>query len=256
MLKDVGEWLAIELKCCQPLTYEVSVGTDARRLPLGADHRTRGEVVHRRRVRPADGGAPVEGSGALSPAPLLAAFLLLGPTDGGPIAWLVDEEQAFSESIRTGKPVLVEAWAEWCTACKLMDRQTWSDPAVRREVQRRFVPLRLDFRRHAGQRPEKRCLRGAGPSHRSLLPCPWLPRSLRTANHRVSPASGDAGLPGRTALNTERARLPQGVRGVVDEESRRGLGTAGAHGFRPAASRASAVSMTPTRSGTGLSATS
>jgi thiol:disulfide interchange protein len=26
-----------------------------------------------------------------------------------------------------------------------MDRQTWSDPAVRREVQRRFVPLRLDF---------------------------------------------------------------------------------------------------------------
>jgi hypothetical protein len=49
----------------------------------------------------------------LSPAPLLAAFLLLGPTDGGPIAWLVDEEQVFSESIRTGKPVLVEAWAEW-----------------------------------------------------------------------------------------------------------------------------------------------
>ena len=81
----------------------------------------------------------------MSPALLLAASLLLGPTDGGPIAWLVDEEQAFSESSRTGKPVLVDAWAEWCTACKLMDRQTWSDPAVRREVQRRFVPLRLDF---------------------------------------------------------------------------------------------------------------
>src|SRR5215470_7516681 len=26
VLKDVGEWLAIVIKCCQPLTYEVSVG--------------------------------------------------------------------------------------------------------------------------------------------------------------------------------------------------------------------------------------
>jgi len=81
----------------------------------------------------------------LSPVPLLAALLLLGPTDGGPIPWFLDEELAFSESTRTGKPVLVDAWAEWCTACKLMDRQTWSDPAVRREVQKRFIPLRLDF---------------------------------------------------------------------------------------------------------------
>jgi thioredoxin:protein disulfide reductase len=61
------------------------------------------------------------------------------------IDWLHDEDRAFAESRRTGKPVLVEAWAEWCTACKLMDRNSWSDPAVQREVRERFVPLRLDF---------------------------------------------------------------------------------------------------------------
>jgi len=61
------------------------------------------------------------------------------------IDWLHDEDRAFAESRRTGKPVLVEAWAEWCTACKLMDRRSWSDPTVQQEVRERFVPLRLDF---------------------------------------------------------------------------------------------------------------
>ena len=84
-------------------------------------------------------------------APLIAVAMLLSPAGraGGPtgaqIDWVLDEEQAFAESARTGKPVLVDAWAEWCTACKLMDRGTWADPAVRKEVARHFVPLRLDF---------------------------------------------------------------------------------------------------------------
>jgi len=85
---------------------------------------------------------------------LVLAFLAISGLGGGlarsarraePIIWLDDEQQAFRESTRTGKPVLVEAWAQWCTACKLMDRNTWSDPAVRREVRKHFVPLRLDL---------------------------------------------------------------------------------------------------------------
>jgi thiol:disulfide interchange protein DsbD len=64
---------------------------------------------------------------------------------GSPIAWLHDEGQAFSESQRTGKPVLVDAWAQWCAACTLLDRNTWSDARVQREVRARFVPLRIDF---------------------------------------------------------------------------------------------------------------
>ncbi|HZX42266.1 MAG TPA: thioredoxin family protein [Myxococcaceae bacterium] len=85
---------------------------------------------------------------------LVLAFLAISGLGGGlarsarqaePIIWLDDEHQAFRESTRSGKPVLVEAWAEWCTACKLMDRNTWSDPTVQREVRKHFVPLRLDL---------------------------------------------------------------------------------------------------------------
>lgn len=63
----------------------------------------------------------------------------------GAIAWLRDEDRAFSEAGRTGRPVLVDAWAEWCAGCKLLDRDTWSDPDVQREVRAHFVPLRIDF---------------------------------------------------------------------------------------------------------------
>jgi thiol:disulfide interchange protein DsbD len=84
---------------------------------------------------------------------LLAGFAVLGlaaaqagsTRPAGPIPWLLDEDRAFSESKRTGRPVLVEAWAEWCTACKLMDRNTWSDPQVQREIREHFIPLRIDF---------------------------------------------------------------------------------------------------------------
>jgi len=84
---------------------------------------------------------------------LLAGLALLGasagwggnPRPASGIDWLHDEQRAFAESRRTGKPVLVEAWAEWCAACKVMDRNSWSDPAVQRKVRERFVPLRLDF---------------------------------------------------------------------------------------------------------------
>jgi thioredoxin:protein disulfide reductase len=86
-------------------------------------------------------------------AALLAAFALAGlgaspaaaPKPNGGIAWLRDEEKALSEARHSGKPLLVEAWAEWCSACKLLDRDTWSDSEVQRQVGTRYVPLRIDF---------------------------------------------------------------------------------------------------------------
>ena len=65
--------------------------------------------------------------------------------EGGPIRWRTDETVAIAESARTGRPLLVDAWADWCAGCKLLDRNTWSDWRVQAEIAARFVPLRIDL---------------------------------------------------------------------------------------------------------------
>jgi len=58
-------------------------------------------------------------------------------------AWLQDEKAALALAKREGRPVIIDFWAEWCAACKELDRIAWADPRVREEAAR-FVALKLD----------------------------------------------------------------------------------------------------------------
>jgi thiol:disulfide interchange protein DsbD len=60
-----------------------------------------------------------------------------------PLPWLHAEPQALVLARAEGKPVIVDFWAEWCVACKELDRTAWDDPAVREELDR-FVLLKID----------------------------------------------------------------------------------------------------------------
>jgi thiol:disulfide interchange protein DsbD len=62
---------------------------------------------------------------------------------GQALAWLHDEATAVALARAEGRPLLVDFWAEWCTACKELDRFVWTDPRVR-EKAARFVALKLD----------------------------------------------------------------------------------------------------------------
>jgi len=44
----------------------------------------------------------------------------------------------------TGKPVLVDTYADWCAQCKELDETTWPDPEVAAWIQANAVPVRID----------------------------------------------------------------------------------------------------------------
>lgn len=54
---------------------------------------------------------------------------------------------AFDEASKLNKLVFVDFFAEWCGACKTMDRTTFSDPTVQTAL-KRFVFLKVDADQH------------------------------------------------------------------------------------------------------------
>jgi thiol:disulfide interchange protein DsbD len=88
--------------------------------------------------RPAE---PLAGAGAPAAAELAAAA---EAAESVSLTWRTDEQAAFAEAQRTGKSVIVDFHATWCTSCADMEHKTWSEPEVTRVVEEAFVPLRID----------------------------------------------------------------------------------------------------------------
>jgi thiol:disulfide interchange protein DsbD len=55
-----------------------------------------------------------------------------------------DLEAAQAQAKATGKPVLVDVYAQWCAQCKELDETTWPDPQVAAWLQANAVAIRID----------------------------------------------------------------------------------------------------------------
>lgn len=60
------------------------------------------------------------------------------------IKWSTDLNQALEEAKKTNKSVFIDSYATWCSPCKLMEKNTYSDPEVITKLNSNYVPVKID----------------------------------------------------------------------------------------------------------------
>jgi thioredoxin:protein disulfide reductase len=58
--------------------------------------------------------------------------------------WIYDEAEGRSLAQREGRPMIIDAYADWCVACRELDMYTFSDQRVLERLED-FVTIKLDF---------------------------------------------------------------------------------------------------------------
>jgi len=67
------------------------------------------------------------------------------PTDGNlkSITWLTSYDKALSTAKSDNRPVMIDFYADWCTACKYLDKNIYTAPDVIKKS-KSFINLKID----------------------------------------------------------------------------------------------------------------
>jgi len=61
------------------------------------------------------------------------------------VQWIHSEAEAIEAAIKSQKPIITDAWAEWCEACKKMDVTTFANEEVVAEINANWIALKFDL---------------------------------------------------------------------------------------------------------------
>lgn len=73
--------------------------------------------------------------------------IVTGHLDAGGLKWMTMEEAGQLKN-KDGKKFLVDVYTDWCGWCKIMDKKTFSDPAVQKYLNENFHLVKFNSEQH------------------------------------------------------------------------------------------------------------
>lgn len=82
-------------------------------------------------------------------AGLVMATFLIGTwlAEGPGVTWQPYSDQVLAEARKTGKPVIIDFYADWCAPCRELEEITFHDPEVVKQANQDFVMVKVDLTR-------------------------------------------------------------------------------------------------------------
>jgi len=67
-----------------------------------------------------------------------------GGLAAGAVSWMPYSEDMLAGAVKTGKPVFIDSYADWCIPCKELDKRTFNQPEII-AASRDFLMLKADL---------------------------------------------------------------------------------------------------------------